>query len=82
MSILQKLRERAGLSREELSKLSNVSYNSIMGYEHGKYGIRLEPAKRLADALATKLDDSSSSLLTELADDAVRSADAETPVSA
>lgn len=50
---LRQLRERAGLSREELAVASGKSYPSIVGYEAGSINPPIQVLESLADALGT-----------------------------
>lgn len=51
---LKELRKKKGLTAEELSKLSNVSVNTIRSIDSGKYDIR-ESKNQTLEALAKAL---------------------------
>ena len=55
---LKKLRKRKGLSQDRLSKLADVSYNTVIKLESG--GITnptIETLQKLAKALGVSVDD-------------------------
>lgn len=66
---LKRLRKEARLSREELARASGLSVYAIIGYEQGRFGMKVAALNRLADALAQHLGRDSSVLLPMLAKD-------------
>jgi len=55
---IKKLRKTRGFSQDRLSKVADVSYNTIMKIESG--GIKspsVDIAKKIASALGVKIDD-------------------------
>ncbi|NEA51723.1 helix-turn-helix transcriptional regulator, partial [Streptomyces sp. SID10815] len=57
-AVLRRLRERAGLTQDELERRSGVSVSTIRGLETGKRGNpRMTTVRQLADALALRSED-------------------------
>ncbi|MFA5746801.1 MAG: helix-turn-helix transcriptional regulator [Candidatus Paceibacterota bacterium] len=55
---IKKYRAKLGISQDKLSKLSNVTYNTIIKIESGAtYNPRVETLKHIADALKVSIDD-------------------------
>jgi transcriptional regulator with XRE-family HTH domain len=55
---IKKYRAKLGISQDKLSKLSNVTYNTIIKIESGAtYNPRVETLKHIADALGVSIDD-------------------------
>jgi len=53
---LKMLRERKGLTQQQLAKMISVSQQSINRYEHRETNPSIEILRRLADALETSVD--------------------------
>lgn len=66
---LRRLRNEAGVTREELARKAGLSVYAIAGYEQGRFGMKVTALNRLADALGVFLNRSSSELLSQLAED-------------
>ncbi|MEV7128198.1 helix-turn-helix domain-containing protein [Streptomyces sp. NPDC093260] len=57
-AVLRRLREKAGLTQDELERRSGVSVSTIRGLETGKRGNpRMTTVRQLADALALRSED-------------------------
>ncbi len=55
---IKKYRAKLGISQDKLSKLSDVTYNTIIKIESGvTYNPRVETLKKIADALKVGIDD-------------------------
>jgi transcriptional regulator with XRE-family HTH domain len=55
---IKKYRAKLGISQDKLSKLSDVTYNTIIKIESGAtYNPRVETLKKIADALKVRIDD-------------------------
>lgn len=55
---IKKCRAKLGISQDKLSKLSKVTYNTIIKIESGAtYNPRVETLKKIADALKVGIDD-------------------------
>lgn len=55
---VKKYRKKLGISQDKLSKLSNITYNTIIKIESGTtYNPRVETLKHIADALGVSIDD-------------------------
>ncbi|KKQ55476.1 MAG: Transcriptional regulator, XRE family [Parcubacteria group bacterium GW2011_GWA2_38_13] len=55
---IKKYRAKLGISQDRLSKLSDVTYNTIIKIESGAtYNPRVETLKKIADALKVAIDD-------------------------
>jgi len=55
---IKKYRAKLGISQDKLSKLSDVTYNTIIKIESGAtYNPRVETLKKIADALKVGIDD-------------------------
>ncbi len=55
---IKKYRAKLGISQDKLSKLADVTYNTIIKIESGAtYNPRVETLKKIADALKVKIDD-------------------------
>lgn len=55
---IKKYRAKLGVSQDKLSKLSDVTYNTIIKIESGAtYNPRVETLKKIADALKVGIDD-------------------------
>lgn len=67
MTTLKRLRERAGLNREEFAQLAEVKVSTVEKHEQGKHRISLEDAAAYAAGLSTRLPETPSKLLAELA---------------
>ena len=51
-------RKKIGISQDKLSKLSDVTYNTMIKIESGAtYNPRVETLKQIADALGVSIDD-------------------------
>ena len=64
---LKELRKRAGLSQERLAVLSGLSVETIRAVEQGRWGLKLETAAKLAEALSKHLPETPSQILGLLA---------------
>lgn len=55
---IKKYRAKLGISQDKLSKLADVTYNTIIKIESGAtYNPRVETLKKIADALKIRIDD-------------------------
>ena len=55
---IKKYRAKLGVSQDKLSKLADVTYNTIIKIESGAtYNPRVETLKKIADALKVRIDD-------------------------
>ncbi len=55
---IKKYRAKLGISQDKLSKLADVTYNTIIKIESGAtYNPRVETLKKIADALKVRIDD-------------------------
>jgi len=55
---IKKYRTKIGISQDKLSKLADVTYNTIIKIESGAtYNPRVETLKKIADALKVRVDD-------------------------
>ena len=55
---LKKYRKKKGISQDKLSKLADITYNTIIKIESGAtYNPRVETLKNIADALGVSIDD-------------------------
>lgn len=55
---IKKYRNKMGVSQDRLSKLADVTYNTIIKIESGAtYNPRVETLKQIADALGVGIDD-------------------------
>ena len=55
---IKKYRAKLGISQDRLSKLSDVTYNTIIKIESGATcNPRVETLKKIADALKVSIDD-------------------------
>ena len=55
---IKKYRKKLRISQDKLSKLANISYNTIIKIESGAtYNPRIETLKQIADALGVGVDD-------------------------
>ncbi len=55
---IKKYRAKLGISQDKLSKLADVTYNTIIKIESGAtYNPRVETLKKIADALKVGVDD-------------------------
>jgi len=55
---IKKYRAKLGISQDRLSKLADVTYNTIIKIESGAtYNPRVETLKKIADALKVGIDD-------------------------
>ena len=55
---IKKYRAKLGISQDRLSKLADVTYNTIIKIESGAtYNPRVETLKSIADALKVGIDD-------------------------
>ena len=55
---IKKYRAKHGISQDKLSKLADVTYNTIIKIESGvTYNPRVETLKKIADALKVGIDD-------------------------
>ena len=55
---IKKYRKKLGISQDKLSKLANVTYNTIIKIESGAtYNPRVETLKKIAEALGVSIDD-------------------------
>ncbi len=65
--MLKELRKRAKLSQERLAVLAGLSVETIRAVEQGRWGLKLESAAKLAEALSKYLPESPSQILGLLA---------------
>lgn len=55
---IKKYRQKIGISQDKLSKLADITYNTIIKIESGAtYNPRVETLKQIADALGVGIDD-------------------------
>lgn len=55
---MKKYRKKIGISQDKLSKMANVTYNTIIKIESGAtYNPRVETMRRIANALGVRVDD-------------------------
>jgi len=55
---MKKCRKNMGISQDKLSKIADVTYNTIIKIESGvTSNPRVDTLKRIADALKVKMDD-------------------------
>jgi len=55
---IKKYRAKLGISQDKLSKLADVTYNTIIKIESGAtYNPRVDTLKKIADALKVGIDD-------------------------
>ena len=54
---IKQLREKAGLSQKALADKAKVSQGKVSEYESGKSVLRLDSARRIADALGVSIND-------------------------
>ena len=55
---IKKYRKKKGITQDKLSKLADVTYNTIIKIESGAtYNPRVETLKQIADALGVSIDD-------------------------
>ena len=55
---IKKYRKKKGVSQDKLSKLADVTYNTVIKIESGTtYNPRVETLKQIADALGVSIDD-------------------------
>ena len=55
---IKKYRAKVGISQDKLSKLADVTYNTIIKIESGAtYNPRVETLKKISDALKVRIDD-------------------------
>ncbi|MFH1233571.1 MAG: helix-turn-helix transcriptional regulator [Patescibacteria group bacterium] len=55
---IKKYRKKKGVSQDKLSKLADITYNTIIKIESGAtYNPRVETLKNIADALGVSIDD-------------------------
>ncbi|MBU3955363.1 helix-turn-helix transcriptional regulator [bacterium] len=55
---MKKRRKKLGISQDRLSKIADVTYNTIIKIESGvTANPRVDTLKRIADALKVKIDD-------------------------
>ncbi len=55
---IKKYRKKLGISQDRLSKLADITYNTIIKIESGAtYNPRVETLKQIADALNVGIDD-------------------------
>ena len=54
---IKQLREKAGLSQKALADNAKVSQGKVSEYESGKSVLRLDSARRIADALGVSIND-------------------------
>lgn len=63
---LKRLRAKAGLSRYELASRSGLDYGQLWRIEAGRRGCTTDTLRRVADVLASKLDQTVGTVLEEL----------------
>lgn len=63
---LKRLRAKADLSRYQLASRSGLDYGQLWRIEAGQRGCTTETLRRVADALASRLDQPVGSVLEEL----------------
>ena len=55
---IKKYRKKKGISQDKLSKLADITYNTLIKIESGAtYNPRVETLKQIADALNVGVDD-------------------------
>lgn len=55
---IKKYRKKKGITQDNLSKLTDITYNTIIKIESGAtYNPRVETLKQIADALGVGIDD-------------------------
>lgn len=55
---IKKYRKDLGITQDKLSKLANITYNTLIKIESGAtYNPRVETLKQIADALGVSIDD-------------------------
>ena len=55
---IKKYRKKKGITQDKLSKLADITYNTIIKIESGAtYNPRVETLKQIADALDVGIDD-------------------------
>lgn len=55
---IKKYRKKKGISQDKLSKIADITYNTIIKIESGAtYNPRVETLKQIADALGIGIDD-------------------------
>ncbi len=55
---IKKYRKKKGITQDKLSKLADITYNTIIKIESGAtYNPRVETLKQIADALSVSIDD-------------------------
>jgi transcriptional regulator with XRE-family HTH domain len=55
---IKKYRKKKGITEEKLSKLANITYNTIIKIESGaNHNPKVQTLKRIADALGGDVDD-------------------------
>ena len=55
---IKKYRKKKGITQDKLSKLADITYNTIIKIESGAtYNPRVETLKQIADALSISSDD-------------------------
>lgn len=55
---IKKYRKDLGVTQDKLSKLANITYNTLIKIESGAtYNPRVETLKQIADALGVSIDD-------------------------
>lgn len=55
---IKKYRKKKGISQDKLSKIADVTYNTIIKIESGAtHNPRVETLKQIADALGVSIDD-------------------------
>ena len=55
---IKKYRKKKGITQDKLSKLADITYNTIIKIESGAtYNPRVETLKQIANALGVSIDD-------------------------
>ena len=55
---IKKYRKKRGITQDKLSKLADITYNTIIKIESGAtYNPRVETLKQIANALGVSIDD-------------------------
>ena len=55
---IKKYRKKKGITQDKLSKMADITYNTIIKIESGvTYNPRVETLKQIADALGIGIDD-------------------------
>ena len=55
---IKKYRKKKGITQDKLSKMADITYNTIIKIESGvTYNPRVETLKQIADALGVSIDD-------------------------